>query len=513
MPYPYRLNQLTPARLDRHPIGCWFALIALMLVGCSAPSPAESTLGLKEVACWFDDTSYLPTHRCLEMTVTETDDPTARRLVTFPVLVFDSPNPSGDSPVLHLGGGGPGGAMALQEEYTVLWLHKLFKQVSLELGRDLYVIDPRGTGLAKPLLMCQTYIENELRRWKKNLSLEASYASGDADYRQCIAQFTQHGTDFERYSSPSVVADIDALRRAAQIERWVLYGGSYGTVYAQLYARQFPQHVESMILDSATFLDIPYHEIFVRDMTRPYEQLFGYCSQHECDEAMSPPDIERTFWSLVAQLDETPLEMVVHHPFTGSQERVVLTGWRFLDSVVWATYGEDIFPTFPSLLQDMQRGDTTRLTPHVEELLYFLLDHSYGDISASAHFCVDKKPYIDQPALERAISTIPYSYVRNIAAMSMRFSDYCDDMNIPVLATDLADPILTDVPTLFIHGELDSVTLLEHVEERVVHFSNHHLAVSAQSHIVLDDPCVQQVARQFVVNALNQPLDANCRRQ
>ncbi len=44
--------------------------------------------------------------------------------------------------------------------------------------------------------------------------------------------------------------DIEALRAAAGYEKLVLYGTSYGTKVALEYAERYPQHVESMVLDS-----------------------------------------------------------------------------------------------------------------------------------------------------------------------------------------------------------------------------------------------------------------------
>lgn len=49
-------------------------------------------------------------------------------------------------------------------------------------------------------------------------------------------------------TSWDLVADIERLRRHFQFEKVMLFGGSWGSTLALLYAEQFPNHVASMIL-------------------------------------------------------------------------------------------------------------------------------------------------------------------------------------------------------------------------------------------------------------------------
>ena len=94
--------------------------------------------------------------------------------------------------------------------------------------RNLVVLDPRGTGWSKPGLTCR---ENE-------------------DAADCLSHWRASGVDLTRYQSAATADDVEALRRALGIERWNLYGLSYGTRLAQTLLRRHPQHVRSAILDS-----------------------------------------------------------------------------------------------------------------------------------------------------------------------------------------------------------------------------------------------------------------------
>jgi hypothetical protein len=90
------------------------------------------------------------------------------------------------APVLHLGAGGPGAPMYLDSIESIKTIWEYHDELSPNQGRDLFVIDPRGTGLSKPLLMCDTFVENETKRLKKNLSVTGQNEEVNKDYFKCI---------------------------------------------------------------------------------------------------------------------------------------------------------------------------------------------------------------------------------------------------------------------------------------------------------------------------------------
>lgn len=49
-------------------------------------------------------------------------------------------------------------------------------------------------------------------------------------------------------TSEDLIGDMEAIRTLLKIDRWVLFGGSWGATLAMLYARRYPQQVMAMIL-------------------------------------------------------------------------------------------------------------------------------------------------------------------------------------------------------------------------------------------------------------------------
>lgn len=95
---------------------------------------------------------------------------------------------------------------------------------------DLVLLDQRGTGRSG-YLRCR----------------RAERGDGRAFAAACAREL---GPAAHLYSTSQSVEDIDSLRQALGLERISLYGVSYGTLVAERYADRYPEHVESLVLDS-----------------------------------------------------------------------------------------------------------------------------------------------------------------------------------------------------------------------------------------------------------------------
>ena len=57
----------------------------------------------------------------------------------------------------------------------------------------------------------------------------------------------------ENNTTQEILNDIESIRKKLEIDKWILFGGSWGATLALLYAEQYPQHVSGIIL-RGTFL-------------------------------------------------------------------------------------------------------------------------------------------------------------------------------------------------------------------------------------------------------------------
>ena len=127
--------------------------------------------------------------------------------------------------------------------------------------RDLIVFDQRGTGAGA--LKCPG---------------AAAAVSFPQFIQQCAAEL---GPARSYYTSKDSALDMDAIRAAVGVDKVTVYGVSYGTYVAQLYARLFPAHTTALVLDSvvaSTGVDA-----FLRpNFTSISSVLAANCSQHQC---------------------------------------------------------------------------------------------------------------------------------------------------------------------------------------------------------------------------------------
>lgn len=70
----------------------------------------------------------------------------------------------------------------------------------------------------------------------------------------CVASPRDEGIDLAQYNSVRIAADVDAARQALGYERIVFYGASYGAQLDQHFMRDFPDSLESVVLDGANSL-------------------------------------------------------------------------------------------------------------------------------------------------------------------------------------------------------------------------------------------------------------------
>jgi len=69
---------------------------------------------------------------------------------------------------------------------------------------------------------------------------------------ECAARLQAAGVDLEGYTTPEVVEDLEAARKALHYERVNLLSGSYGTRVAQIYAYLHPDRLYRSVMSAAT---------------------------------------------------------------------------------------------------------------------------------------------------------------------------------------------------------------------------------------------------------------------
>jgi pimeloyl-ACP methyl ester carboxylesterase len=191
--------------------------------------------------------------------------------------------PSSDAVVALAGG--PGQAMLPLATYVAQAIAPALAT------RDLLLFDQRGTGASGALACPALSSRNEVSRARSGGELVA----------RCARQL---GPARGSYTTQESVEDLESVRQAAGYEKLVLYGTSYGTKVALRYAERYPQHVESLVLDSPETPEgpEPFHVSTFKAMRPMLREL---CARRACVRSSANPLGDLA--SLVGRLSARPV--------------------------------------------------------------------------------------------------------------------------------------------------------------------------------------------------------------
>ena len=442
-------------------------MLCLFLAGCNGldnDRPNDGQVALEQVSCWFDPPASDPVTLCYFLHVPQDYDDPDETWIRFPVVILKSANSQGGkTPVLHLGGGGPGNPLGFLPGADVSWVWELYQGMATRRGRDLVMIDPRGVGHSSPALNCPEYVSlaEDLLAGQLNPTDE-SRLTRDA-YLQCRNRLEDAGVDFSFYNSAMVARDMEHLRLALGVEQWNLYGVSYGSRYAQTMVRDFPGTVESMVLDAATFPDVAYTERSGDAYLQSLERLFEYCEgESHCSQSLG--DVRGAFWALVESLETAPPDFVMGHPYRPYEIDIRLTGMRFLNAYYNALYDAGYYAGLPDVISALEQGEIGLFNDALVEWIYFILDDGYADAAAIAHYCYEEWPFVDLTRAEENLEVLP-PLLREVARVELHATaDQCREWGVAAGQAIEGRPVQTDVPTLFLHGALDPVLPVEDLD-------------------------------------------------
>ncbi len=444
----------------------WSApVIALFLLAASwawvelhRPPDARSLANgarLEWVDCWFETAWWQPLH-CGRF-ATATEPGFEQQPFALPVVYRPAPFwRRSATPVLYLAGG-PGGATGLAAD-GMSWWQDWFEAV--DWPHDTVLYDQRGVGLARPAYDCPELLElyRELLgedvdsvRWAR-----LTRAAGEA----CQQRLQTEGADFRRFDTKRNAADAIDLMQTLGVERWNLFGVSYGSRIALEMLRQRPEPIRAVVLDSVyppqvhPELTQPWLLSRVLDWVPRICELTEHCRTE-------PEQLERTLRQSLERLREQPLLLEAVDPSDHQRIRVLYNNEDLLWLLFEGLYVWDFIPDVPAMLEALAEG---RSSPALRQMVQYsvtgLLDSDISDAVAAAVDCRDAAPLsAAEYARERA------RYPR-VAAFTEHDFDYgfCRYWQSGHLGDDFRQPVHAEVPTLLLAGEFDPVTPPEWAE-------------------------------------------------
>ena len=95
----------------------------------------------------------------------------------------------------------------------------------------------------------------------------------------------------ESNTTDALISDIEALRHHLGVDKFILFGGSWGSTLALAYAIAYPEHVESLILRGIFLGTADEVSWFLRDMGRffpeAHERFISFIPENERDDVLT----------------------------------------------------------------------------------------------------------------------------------------------------------------------------------------------------------------------------------
>ena len=452
----------------------------------------------------------LTLHRCAHEawcgTLPRPLDPTGAVGGTVPIYFEYYPHttPAPAAGTLVAAEGGPGyPTTESRDDYLALY-------GPLRGSYDVLLMDYRGTGRSGAI---------------DCLKLQRTPRLTEANYGACGRSL---GRAAPLYSTALAADDLAGLLDALGIERIGLYGNSFGTYFAQVFALRHPGRVRALVLDGAYPLSGPDYAWYPNYAPATRRKFDTVCERAPACRAIPGSSIEHITPAL-EQLRTQPFAARVRYgdgrvsDFTADATALAILMFagspayasvRELDAAARAFSGGDRLPLLRLMAETFGSVDSRDATdtPAV-----------FSEGFAAAVFCQDYPQIFDMhlPPAERVAARDRVIAARKLSApetygpftideyrrmpLDYAFIDEC--VRWPALAPAAApltfDGVRPQVPVLVISGELDNMTSMADGEAAAARFPHaHHIVIANSFHVNAlpraRSECAAMIVRHFM---------------
>lgn len=425
--------------------------------------------------------------QCASYSVPENHDAPKGRKISLAVALIPAKGQPQPDPLVFIAGG-PG--QSILEAYP--GLHPAFDDLRRE--RDILLIDARGTG-GSQLLQCDE-MQDAMLDGAEEPSPERMLELG-AQCRDRLSKFA----DLRHYATIDHIRDLDAVRAAMGIDRLNLAGVSYGTRVAQQYAKRYPQHTRSVILDAVAPNALVLGQDHARNLEDALNAQFARCeADSACGKQLGDPVAHLT--ALRTRLQAGGLPAVDYRdPVTG-EWRSESPSWDHL-ALLLRLYAYDPAASamLPLVLKESADGRYQSLLSQARQIASGV----GGSLAMGMSFSVSCTEDTELAVRAEDTDTVLGSeFVEGMLAQ-------CAQWPKGERPADFRKPLSGDVPVLALSGEFDPVTPPRYGEQVVKTLPNgRHLMVRGQGHGVMTAGCMPKLLAQFVETTDAKAIDASC---
>lgn len=422
--------------------------------------------------------------KCGKLQVPENYNKAGGDHITINFVVLPAIDNSDDKTPLMFLAGGPGQAAA----ELASGLTNVFYEVRKT--RDLILVDQRGTGASHPL-QCEDATE-------KNVYALTPEDFSAQDIKDCLLKLTG---DLSQYNSESAIRDFEAVRAALGHQKINIYGGSYGTRAGLVYMRMFPKSLRSVVLDSVGPIEVPIG-LFGQSSARSFNLLLANCQKEpSCQQAF--PQLEQEFQALLVRLEKTPEQVSIAHPRLGTQIKFVISKAKLLGTIRSQLYSVATRSLVPLVIHQAYLGNYMPLAG--------LIAQTEGGQGIYVGLLFNITCNEDYPRISAMDFELDANNNFGGSDSHFSFKMVCPLWPEYRPSDAFYNPVITDIPTLILSGDLDPVTPPSNGEYSAKSLANnHHIVVKNAAHTVAMSTCASDIINEFLTSLKPKKLDESC---
>jgi pimeloyl-ACP methyl ester carboxylesterase len=462
-------------------------------VTLSTAVEARKLGGLDFQACSLPvlQTSMTVSAQCATLKVAENPAQPKGRQIELALAWIPAKGEAESDPVFMIAGG-PG--QSALESYPSL--HPVFSDVIKK--RNIVLVDQRGTGKSNPLICKDAAGKSAVAENEAIEKLDLVKAKLFA--KNCADEVAKRA-DTRFYSTAYAIADLELVRKKIGAEKINLYGISYGSRVAQQYAKRYPQHTRSIVLDGVVPNSLVLGAEHAINLEAALNLHFARCNSDKvCRAQFGNP--RQKLDALRTQLEKAPIAVNYNDPMTGEPKQSKLSLGGMATVARMYAYSPLTASMLPLLLTQASQGNAGPLLAQAEMMNQSLGDAIMHGMQLSVICSEDAAELKADPATEKTI--IGNSMIGFLKAQ-------CEAWPHSQRAADFREPLKGNLPVLLFSGEFDPVTPPRYGTAVAKLLPNSkHIIVKGQGHNVMPVGCGPKIFARFIDSADAKSVDVKC---
>ena len=452
-----------------------FTFLALATLSVSARAEAAAALRLAPCAGIRNAPHDA---KCASLSVFENRSAHAGRQIAIRILVLPAKERNAGA-IFELSGGP--GQSAIDDVPFVMQQFRALRR-----SHDLVFVAQRGTRYSHQL-QCSLY--SDPAQYLRELF-------PSAPLRACRARLTPFA-DLNEYGTSVAADDLDDARSALGYDKIELYGGSYGTKAAQVYARRHPAHVRAMLLESVVTTNFLVPLPYAQGAQRALDQLFAACrAESGCGRAF--PSLPAHFTTLLKRFGRSGVPVML------AGRTLTLSHDVFVDRLRQLLYSPPIARTVPIIIEDAYKGNTRPLATAIDLIAKSFADILSWGMSMSVN-CSEDDPFITRAA---ALTEARSSFMGTSRIDAQHRA--CLAWHVKPVDRSYLDPVRSGAPVLMLSGTDDPATPPQYARAQLRNYPNGRLVSIPHGGHDNESPCLDRIRSAFLDSANPKTVDATC---